>query len=362
MALRGATDHFKWFFWMFIILLVLWLIIGSFKKDTSSGRQANIPVMEPQSSGFVQPTPSTVPPRNPFSNLFNFTFPTSIAGPTFNAPVQPAKISEPKEEPDPFAGQLSEDEIEDELAKVEKQIEDLLKQLEKLEEEEKRSPYYGLVFLSKGRAELTNPNSEYVLITSSSKLKEPVSLIDWTITSEVTGKTMPIPQASYFPRIGGRNSETWITLGPSEKVYVTTGDSPLGVSFRVNMCSGFLDQFVGYNPALPNRCPDPRNDIERRTIVNPQGYSDECVDYVNKIGRCRAITAALPKTFSSSCQEFIKDINYNNCIDDNKDAENFYSDKQWRTFLERDTQLWKSRHEILKLLDQNGKIIDVVSY
>ncbi|OGG78053.1 hypothetical protein A3A36_02680 [Candidatus Kaiserbacteria bacterium RIFCSPLOWO2_01_FULL_52_12b] len=65
---------------------------------------------------------------------------------------------------------------------------------------------------------------------------------------------------------------------------------------------------------------------------------------------------------SGSCQSFlIKYFNYNGCVDAHKNDADFSGDT-WRIYLGRTTPMWRAQHEVVKLIDVNGKTVDAFSY
>ena len=72
----------------------------------------------------------------------------------------------------------------------------------------------------------------------------------------------------------------------------------------------------------------------------------------------RATASRNAITVSGLCD---KKINYNSCIDKHKNDENFYRG-EWRVYLSRDTELWKSKREVIKLIDEKGKDIGTITY
>ena len=63
-----------------------------------------------------------------------------------------------------------------------------------------------------------------------------------------------------------------------------------------------------------------------------------------------------------SCQAFIfSRINYNQCVANYRNDRDFLQG-DWHLYLDRTTRLWKSKREVIQLLDKNGKIIDSRMY
>jgi hypothetical protein len=154
------------------------------------------------------------------------------------------------------------------------------------------------------------------------------------------------------------NKEEPIYLAPGETAYIITGRSPLGTSFKLNKCTGFFNQYQSFNPGIPSRCPNPNeSDLPNNGTI----YNDACRSYINSVPGCRVITDT-PANISPECKRYVtEELTYLKCVDKYKNGSDFY-DPEWRVYLGRDDGLWKSTREIVQLVDQNGKIIDMVNY
>jgi hypothetical protein len=70
----------------------------------------------------------------------------------------------------------------------------------------------------------------------------------------------------------------------------------------------------------------------------------------------------MPIYLSQGCQDaIVTKLNYNSCVDMHRNDPGFYR-LEWRIFLKREEELWKSKREIIKLLDETGKVVDYISY
>lgn len=223
------------------------------------------------------------------------------------------------------------------------------------------SVYKDLVYIdSTSGATATDARKEYVIVRASKSNKNNVTITGWKIASGATGNNFTIGNGVQVFRSGQINTEGSIILQPGEKAVILTGRSPVGYSFRVNKCSGYLAQFQTFSPNLRSQCPLARDaDIP----LNPQNFNDVCRDYIGRIGTCKIPTETFPVSGGSTCQEFIiKHFHYNGCVDDHVFDSDFYSPKEWRIYLNRDNEIWKTKREIIKLLDLAGNTVDISSY
>ena len=151
-----------------------------------------------------------------------------------------------------------------------------------------------------------------------------------------------------------------IVLTPGERAIVISGQSPVGASFRENKCIGYFSTFQTFIPSLPQNCPVPSKELSSNYGAD---YIRDavCIDYVAKIPRCK-VTLSPPTTISGVCQSFvIKYLNYNGCVDAHRSDSDFES-TTWRVYLGRSKPLWRAKHELVKLLDAQGKTVDAFSY
>ncbi len=222
------------------------------------------------------------------------------------------------------------------------------------------SPYASYVRLDSGNATNADPKQEYVSIRVSGSLQSSITITGWTLQSSTNSLKVTIGSAAQIPALGDVNTNAPITLGSNSTVYVTTGFSPNGASFRTNECTGYFEQFQDFSPTLPMECPRPRDEMflfPEKTAGNA-----ECENFINSLRQCTLTVTEIPGKIGSSCQDFIlNNLSYNGCILKHKNDPNFYRD-EWRVFLNRNQELWSNSHDRILLLDENGKLVSAVSY
>ena len=206
-------------------------------------------------------------------------------------------------------------------------------------------------------AKQTDPEKEYIEIRFSSKSVGKALLTGLKLKGTY-GLDLIIGDGVYLYWPGSTNTNEPIFLEPGGKAIITTGQSPIGYSFRVNKCTGYLEQFQDFNPRLPQDCLYPRDED---VPSGPSGLDDKCLDYIDRLPRC-GIVKSIPAYLSSQCQEYISaKINYKSCVDTHRNDTDFYKN-EWRIFLGRSDELWKEKRETIQLLDKSGGLINAVSY
>lgn len=214
------------------------------------------------------------------------------------------------------------------------------------------SRYKEKVFLRASASKETDPQKEYLEIRISSKI-EPVLITGWKLKGK-EGLEIAVGNGAYLPYSGQVNPQEPIYLKPNGKAIIVTGRSPLGTSFRLNICTGYFNQFQKFYPSLPQECPE----IDEKEV--PLTYPDACYDFVRGLPRCR-MPLSIPPAAGNDCILFInKKANYSDCVALHKNEPDFYKG-EWRVYLGRDKELWGKRDKI-SLIDGERKIVDEVSY
>lgn len=217
------------------------------------------------------------------------------------------------------------------------------------------SPYRGKVSLSAPGARQTNPQQEYLEIRAGYNNAEPVSITGWTLKG-IKGETVSVGGGAYLPYSAQVNPQEPIFLEKNGEATILTGQSPIGTSFRLNICTGYFNQFQTFYPSLPENCPR----ISQDEI--PINYPDACFDFVKSLNTCRMPLSSVPAAAGNDCATFISGkANYSGCVTGHKNDANFYK-PDWRIYLGRSEELWGNDRDAIILLDQQGRLVDYVSY
>jgi len=224
------------------------------------------------------------------------------------------------------------------------------------------STYRGIVSMNHyiSGAGSKDPKNEYLEIRVASDSNVPVDLSEWVLASDASGASIAIPKGTEVPTSGIVNAAQDIVLNPGDRAIIISGQSPIGASFRENKCIGYFSTFQNFSPSLPQNCPTPNDELAANY---GGGYIRDaaCIDYVNKLSRCQ-VTLTPPVGASSACQSFlVKYLNYNGCMDAHRNDADFKG-TTWRIYLGRSTPMWRTQHELVKLLDVKGNTVDAFSY
>lgn len=222
------------------------------------------------------------------------------------------------------------------------------------------SPYASQIRLSSNGATASDPRQEYITISTQGSISSGITITGWSLESASSHLKVTIGSAASVPALGNLNTEAPVTITSGSVVYVTTGPSPSGSSFRTNKCTGYFEQFQDFTPRLATECPRPQDEMllyPAQTANNPA-----CESYVKGLQQCTLTVNAIPGNLGTSCQDFIlNNLSYNGCIMAHKNDPDF-SKNEWRIFINRQQELWKNTHDRILLLDENGKLVASVSY
>ncbi len=249
--------------------------------------------------------------------------------------------------------------VEKETKRIESEIEKLKRQIQTEEDKLTQSRYKDIVTLS-SVTRSTNPSKEYLTIRVKNTATTTIPVTGWTLKSLSTGTQIAIPKGTYLYFTGMLNTEENILLTGGDTLYLVTGISPNGASFKINKCSGYLGQFQTFVPYIRNECPRPRD--ENLSSIPNLVINDACLDYIDSMSQCKIQTKPLPTGWSYECTNFIyQKINYPSCVNTHKNDSDFYK-KEWRVYLKRSSSVWKTRKETIVLYDDIGKVVDTIQY
>lgn len=230
---------------------------------------------------------------------------------------------------------------------------------------------------------------EYITIDSRSK--NPINITNWYLKNGkdkraynigggepryFSSDIVTIGKGALFISPSGNTLLQNIVLGQYEKAILTTGSmgsqTPYKiVSFKENICSGYLENMDEYNftPPLTRDCPRPANEPGITSL------DTECRKFVERLPSCQepefetrdrngdiCRNCVNGKALSNACITFIKNhFSYNACIANHVNDANF-SGKTWRIFLNHGWEMWAKEYETIELFDQSGKLIKSRTY
>ncbi len=197
---------------------------------------------------------------------------------------------------------------------------------------------------------------EFVTIQTSFSNKGSVDISGWSLEGK-SGERIKIGKGAAIPLLGQDNNLNDIILAPGEKAIISSGESPIGLSFKLNKCAGYFNQLQTFIPPIYGSCPGPIKDE-----VLPASIDNNCIDYINNNFKNCTEYITLPSSFTDACRQYVNDrLNYNSCTIWHKRDSDFYK-PEWRIYLNKKYNPWNNEHDKIILYDQNNNIIDSQSY
>ena len=249
--------------------------------------------------------------------------------------------------------------------------------------------YSSQIRLDSGNASYTyQPFQEYISIYNGGD--QPVDITGWQLKNgksrrgyDIGGtlKYFPsdvafIPKVALFVSPWGYNVLYDVVLKPDETAIIVTGSmaqqTPYRiVSFKENICSGFLENLSDYEftPSLSTECPVPSEE------PGVSFLDSECRAFIENLSSCYTpefntrdsegeicYNCVDGQVLSSSCITFIRNhFNYNSCIV-NHSGDTDFSGQTWRIFLGIGWEMWADKYETIELFDHAGRLIDKLTY
>jgi len=216
------------------------------------------------------------------------------------------------------------------------------------------SPYYQKVEIRNVYADEGNFRNDYLVLRNNDD--QLINITEWTIKTK--RETIIVPQAAKRLRHPlSSNYDSDIELSYQDEIIISAGLSPQGINFRVNKCTGYLDQLSQHYPSLSEDCP----------YLDESEYSHlkkTCRDFIDDLNRCEIpdYSGNLAINTDSQCTTFLTEkFNYNQCYQDYYQEADFLGDK-WRVFLGKSIDILDNDSDTLILKDENGLVVDEYDY
>lgn len=177
---------------------------------------------------------------------------------------------------------------------------------------------------------------QYLIISAPTANSQPINLSRQKLKiADRPASALPAGAADFV--YGQKNHLTGIYLAPGERAIINFGRSPVGVSFRANQCSGYLGQFLNFNPPLSADC--------------PRKISANCQAAAKNIPPCH-LPIPLPTDIAPVCRaELLTQLTYNGCVNYFSRTPNFYGD--WRIYLELEKTDWPTENQF-QIVNERG--------
>lgn len=200
---------------------------------------------------------------------------------------------------------------------------------------------------------------EYFALVVSESLPEPVDITGWKVFDKHRRVSYKLPRALRVLGTSGTQNSAPVRVQAGDSVIVSSGKSPVGVSFYVNKCSGYRAQFKSFTPTIKTECPEPLDEFVTNGTVP---FTDnECYEVVDRLNTCRTLTQ-IPATVSRQCRIFLEDvISEEGCVSLHRNDPDFFV-SEWRLFLGSRESLWRNESNVLYLLDDENRLVSTLVY
>lgn len=307
-------------------------------------------------------------PQKIFQSVRNFSFIGAATSTGLALPWQPTSLFPYVDDADLFGDTVIDGTADadadpaSQLADIQKKYEQIMKNVDDVTTFGNPSPMFGSVRIVPAYSNTAGntADEEFIVLESSLENTAPLSIAGWSLQSALTGVRVAIPDAAAILRGGDVNNATAVSLNPGTSAVVSSGVSPVGISFRENICTGYISQFQLFYPSLSLQCPTPSSELPL-TAENLKQYGDECFDILQVLPTC-LFPENLPQSTTPACQSFLKTtLSYNGCVSRHRAEPSFGLDA-WRLYLGSPEALWRNTHDAIRLLDSEGQTVDVYVY
>lgn len=211
------------------------------------------------------------------------------------------------------------------------------------------SPYFH-------RVRITNavPNGDQQQITLNAQLDNNttgIKVTGWSLKANASGELIPRAIKTYNTLAPLQWGSIVLTNGQSLQIFSNT--NPLGVNFRLNECTGYLNTYNYFAPQLPQDCPVPSH-------TDIFTFSGACQDYIMSLGQCQipSLDAPVPSN-DYACRGYLPKLTYEGCVTAHKDDGNFLGSEWW---VWTDKPILDNLHDRVLLYDTKGLLVDEFDY
>ncbi len=220
---------------------------------------------------------------------------------------------------------------------------------------EELSPYFEKVQVSSVSTYSWGNYPKSISLYSYLQEGELINISSWKIKSNRSEISIPKAIGIYRPDGG---EETDIILSGSNYINIYNAKSPVNKNFRLNKCTGYLENFYDFNPFLPMNCPY----INRSEISYLYG---ECQSYIMSLSNCKMPETNFYNSLPGSdrgndCRAYLNTINFGNCYSKYRNDKDFLS-SEWRIWIEGDWFI-DSLHDRIRIFDKDGLLADEYIY
>ena len=162
-----------------------------------------------------------------------------------------------------------------------------------------------------------------------------------------------IKKATKIWKQGAKEKEIFVKN--YQKIYLIGDKSPLGKSFLLNKCMGYLKENFQFFPDFYTSCPKPK--IEEISYL-----SETCQEFILNLGNCQIPNWQRNYEISrdSKCIDYLQNhFNYSSCLKNHQKDKDFF-ENVWYLYLGKFSL--NKLHNKIELFDKNNKFISKYIY
>jgi len=220
------------------------------------------------------------------------------------------------------------------------------------------SSYFGKIRISASYAYgYINPSE--IKISSSLSSTAKVNVTGWRV--KTNGGEIVVPQAVNVYEPLSSTQEEDIVLSANNYVIIYLSVNPVNRNFRLNKCTGYLQNDYVFIPSLPQNCPSPsRSEISY--------LSGECQSYILSLWGCVVpdkdsesfyVSIGGSRREEVECRAFLDTISQEGCFRKHRWDSDFLSN-EWRVWVRQ--HILDSQHDRVLLFDNQGLLVDEYTY
>lgn len=226
-------------------------------------------------------------------------------------------------------------------------------------QEKDLSPYYQKISFSFYRS-WSKEYFENIIINNNSE--EEIDITGWYFKTN-KGPLFTIPKGIEDYNLNSFLNYQDIILKPKDKAVIYRGFNLTNIryfNFRLNKCTGYLNNIYKFQPPLPRECPG----LEIKDLVLLSG---ECQNFLRSLKNCYQPSAFEINKFANEyeCRKYFDELNYGACYKKYRKKEDFFKN-EWRIYLKPDVEVFDFNldklHDRVMLFDKNNLLVNLITY
>ncbi len=212
------------------------------------------------------------------------------------------------------------------------------------------SPHFHEVRITQVSPVQSNTPNTYETVVLTANTNK-ASIGGWILASNRGHEFIPPAISKLNPSVPAIVQD--IVLKNGETLTLYSSLSPLNANFRINKCTGYLNNTYHFDPPLPQECPM----VNQRDITT---FTGACQDYLLSIGSCQSSAPGyLIPNYDYACRAYVQRLNYQGCVNAHRADADFLG-SAWLAWTGH--RFMDPLHDQILLFDANAKLVDRYVY